>query len=124
MNAARIVWERIHQAMGEEDPEWEFYGVRSPNGPLWFVIRDGDELAAVTRNEARSACWDSPFDYAGHALLYVPRNLPEPNSDEHTRAVVEVSLPLIEASGGRSRVLRNDSGAEVVVGPAPGRIPG
>jgi len=24
------------------------------HGPLWFVIRDGDELAAVTRNEARA----------------------------------------------------------------------
>lgn len=25
------------------------------HGPLWFVVRDGDELAAVTRNEARAA---------------------------------------------------------------------
>jgi ATP-dependent DNA helicase DinG len=55
--------------------------------------------------EARTACWDSPFDYARHALLYVPRELPEPNSPEHTRAVVDVALPVIRASGGRAFLL-------------------
>ena len=54
---------------------------------------------------ARSACWDSPFDYAHHALLYVPRELPEPNSAEHTQAVVSVALPAIRASGGRAFML-------------------
>jgi ATP-dependent DNA helicase DinG len=56
-------------------------------------------------DEARTACWDSPFDYAGHALLYVPREVPEPNSPEHTRAVVDVALPVIRASGGRAFLL-------------------
>ena len=55
--------------------------------------------------DARTACWDSPFDYAGHALLYVPRELPDPNSDWHTRAVVGASLPLIQASRGRAFML-------------------
>ena len=55
--------------------------------------------------EARTACWDSPFDYAAHALLYVPRELPEPNSPEHTRAVVECALPVIRASTGRAFLL-------------------
>src|SRR5258707_867280 len=39
-------------------------------------------------DDARTACWDSPFDYASQALLYVPKKLPDPNSDEHTRAGV------------------------------------
>ena len=56
-------------------------------------------------DDARTACWDSPFDYAGHALLYVPRELPEPNSPDHTRAVVERALPVIRASGGRAFLL-------------------
>jgi len=56
-------------------------------------------------DEARTACWDSPFDYAGQALLYVPKDLPDPNSPEHTRAVVAASLPLIRASGGRAFLL-------------------
>ncbi|MBI4291536.1 MAG: ATP-dependent DNA helicase [Betaproteobacteria bacterium] len=54
---------------------------------------------------ARTACWQSPFDYANHALLYVPRGLPEPNSVEHTRAVVESVLPVVRASGGRAFLL-------------------
>jgi len=54
---------------------------------------------------ARTACWDSPFDYAGHALLYIPHGVPEPNSAEHTRAVVDAALPVIRASGGRAFVL-------------------
>jgi ATP-dependent DNA helicase DinG len=55
--------------------------------------------------QARTACWDSPFDYAGHALLYVPRQLPDPNSAEHTHAVVAAALPVIKAGGGRAFLL-------------------
>ena len=56
-------------------------------------------------HDARTACWGSPFDYASQALLYVPKNLPDPNSEEHTRAVVASSLPVIRASGGRAFIL-------------------
>src|SRR5439155_364691 len=56
-------------------------------------------------DKARTACWDSPFDYAAQALLYVPKKLPDPNSDEHTRAVVAASLPVIRASGGSAFLL-------------------
>ena len=54
---------------------------------------------------AQTACWDSPFDYARNALLCVPRNLPDPNSAEHTRAVVAAAYPAIRASGGRAFLL-------------------
>jgi len=56
-------------------------------------------------DKARTACWDSPFDYPSQALLYVPKKLPDPNSDEHTRAVVAASLPVIQASGGSAFLL-------------------
>jgi ATP-dependent DNA helicase DinG len=56
-------------------------------------------------HDARTACWGSPFDYALQALLYIPKNLPDPNSEEHTRAVVAASLPVIRASGGRAFLL-------------------
>jgi ATP-dependent DNA helicase DinG len=52
--------------------------------------------------KAKTACWDSPFNYAEQALLYVPPNLPEPNSEGYTEAVVQAALPLIEASKGRA----------------------
>jgi len=55
--------------------------------------------------EARTECWDSPFDFQKQALLYVPKGLPEPNSDGYTEAVIQAALPLIEASQGRAFLL-------------------
>ncbi len=52
-----------------------------------------------------TGCWDSPFDYETQALLYVPRDLPAPNSREHTEAVVNAALPVLRASGGRAFLL-------------------
>ncbi|HXF65650.1 MAG TPA: ATP-dependent DNA helicase [Burkholderiales bacterium] len=54
---------------------------------------------------ARTASWDSPYDFATQALLYVPEELPEPNTPEHTRAVVDAALPVIEAAGGGAFLL-------------------
>jgi ATP-dependent DNA helicase DinG len=55
--------------------------------------------------DAATGCWESPFDYARQALLYVPRELPPPNSFEHTDAAVAAALPVIAASGGRAFLL-------------------
>ncbi|MGC2459093.1 MAG: ATP-dependent DNA helicase [Gallionellaceae bacterium] len=55
--------------------------------------------------QARTACWDSPFNYPEQALLYVPLQMPEPNSPGYTEAVVQAALPLIEASKGRAFLL-------------------
>jgi len=55
--------------------------------------------------KAQTACWDSPFNFAEHALLYVPTHLPEPNSEGYTEAVVQAALPLVEASKGRAFLL-------------------
>ena len=54
---------------------------------------------------AATGCWDSPFDYLSQGLLYVPRDLPPPNTREHTDAVVDVALPVLKASGGRAFLL-------------------
>jgi ATP-dependent DNA helicase DinG len=55
--------------------------------------------------DATTGYWESPFDYAQQGLLYLPRNLPPPNSFEHTEAVVAASLPVLKASGGRAFLL-------------------
>ena len=55
--------------------------------------------------DAATGCWDSPFDYQSQALLYLPPGLPEPNSFEHTDAVVAAALPVLRASGGRAFLL-------------------
>ena len=56
-------------------------------------------------SDAGTGCWESPFDYESQALLYVPRDLPAPNSREHTEAVVASVLPVLRASGGRAFLL-------------------
>jgi len=52
--------------------------------------------------EATTARWESPFDFERQALLYLPRDLPDPNTQGYTAAVVNAALPLIRAAGGRT----------------------
>ena len=61
--------------------------------------------SAMGLTGARTASWDSPFDYAKQALLYVPARIPDPNTPEHTDAVVAAALPVIEAAGGGAFLL-------------------
>ncbi|PIF12193.1 ATP-dependent DNA helicase [Janthinobacterium sp. 13] len=49
-----------------------------------------------------SHTWPSPFDYGEQGLLFVPQNLPQPNSLGYTDAVIDCALPIIEAAGGRT----------------------
>ncbi len=53
----------------------------------------------------KAQSWPSPFDYSRQGLLYVPENLPQPNSFEYTDAVIDAALPMIEAAGGRAFLL-------------------
>ena len=53
----------------------------------------------------KSKSWASPFDYATAGRTYVPRNLPPPNSPEHTKAVIAEALELVTLSGGRAFLL-------------------
>ena len=56
--------------------------------------------------DAKAASWDSPYDYAKHALLYVPEGLPEdPNRSDYTEAVIRAALPLLRANQGRAFLL-------------------
>ncbi|MGY8524271.1 ATP-dependent DNA helicase [Paracidovorax citrulli] len=61
--------------------------------------------AQLGLDKDRSLTLPSPFDYAAQGLLYVPRDLPAPQSPQFTDAVVEAALPLIEAAGGRTFLL-------------------
>ncbi|MGA7180622.1 MAG: ATP-dependent DNA helicase [Thiobacillaceae bacterium] len=62
-------------------------------------------LSRLGLEGAETLAVDSPFDYPRQGVLYVPENLPEPNRPEHTDAVVDAALPVIEASGGRTFLL-------------------
>ena len=71
----------------------------SVNGDFGYYCRQ----MGIT--DARAASWESPFDFAAQGRLYVPRGLPDPNTPEHTEAVIKAALPLIEAAGGRTFLL-------------------
>ncbi|MES2008850.1 MAG: ATP-dependent DNA helicase [Pseudomonadota bacterium] len=61
--------------------------------------------AQLGLDKDKSLTLPSPFDYATQGLLYVPRDLPAPQSPQFTDAVVQTALPLIEAAGGRAFLL-------------------
>lgn len=47
----------------------------------------------------------SPFDYETQAMLYLPLGIPEPSSPAYVEAVIEASVPLLEAAGGGAFLL-------------------
>lgn len=49
--------------------------------------------------EAETVCWGSPFDYQQNALLYVPTDIPDPNSAAYQEAICEAAWPAIRAAG-------------------------
>jgi ATP-dependent DNA helicase DinG len=55
--------------------------------------------------DAQTLALDSPFDYARQALLYLPRDLPEPNHPAWMQAMVDALAGLVEASRGRALLL-------------------
>jgi ATP-dependent DNA helicase DinG len=55
--------------------------------------------------EANTLSLDSPFDYPNQAILCVPRYLPEPSSWDMRAKLLEISIKLIAASGGRCFLL-------------------
>ena len=62
-------------------------------------------LAQMGLQEPRTLALPSPFDYATQGLMYLPKGLPAPNSPEHTQALIERVMPVLEASNGRAFLL-------------------
>jgi ATP-dependent DNA helicase DinG len=58
--------------------------------------------ASLGLYDARTASWDSPFDYPKQALFYHPRGLPAPNDPDFTDKIVDYVLPVLKASRGRA----------------------
>lgn len=65
-----------------------------------------EHLARQLGMEApRTLLEPSPFDFHNQALVYVPHDLPEPNTPAHVEAVVDAALPLLDAADGRAFLL-------------------
>lgn len=61
--------------------------------------------AQLGLENAETGLWDSTFDYARNALLYLPPGLPNPGSPDYTVAVIAATPPVLAASRGRAFVL-------------------
>ena len=55
--------------------------------------------------EAPTLRIDSPFDYESQSLLYLPKGLPQPAAPGFIPAMLDLSIPLIEASRGGAFLL-------------------
>jgi ATP-dependent DNA helicase DinG len=55
--------------------------------------------------DARTARWDSPFDYQRQALLFIPPGMPDPSQPEYGRRVVDLIDELVGISRGRAFLL-------------------
>jgi len=91
---------RMEQAYDTHPRSWIFTSATLAAGETFdlFTRRMGLE-------ESETLLLDTPFDYANQALLYLPPDLPEPNDERHTEAVVAAALPILRASRGRAFML-------------------
>ena len=62
-------------------------------------------LAELGIEGVQTARWDSPFDFARQALLYLPQQMPSPYDARFSERVAEAAWPLIKANGGRAFLL-------------------
>jgi ATP-dependent DNA helicase DinG len=54
---------------------------------------------------ARTAVWESPFDYAGRSLLYLPAHMPDRRAQDYPEAFDALVVDVVEASAGRAFIL-------------------
>ena len=82
------------------DAAWVFTSATlSVNGKFDHFIQQLGLKDADTLN------LDSPFDYANHALLWLPENLPEPREPRFVPELLEQVVPVLKASQGRAFML-------------------
>ena len=92
-----MIGEIMHKQMSGHPRSWIF------TSATLSVQKNFDHYCAeMGLEDAESASWESPFDYAQQAVLYVPGKMPEPNSYGYTEAVVKAAFPVVQASGGRA----------------------
>ena len=65
----------------------------------------GHFVDALGLRDARCERWESPFDFARQAALWVPRGIGEPGAPGHAARLVDAAWPLVVANGGRAFVL-------------------
>ena len=62
-------------------------------------------LERIGADNAATLKLDSPFDFANHSLLYLPKLKSQPNHPEYVTDILREVVPLIEAANGRTFLL-------------------
>ncbi len=62
-------------------------------------------MRMLSIEDASTARWESPFDYARQALLYLPSGLPDPGGADYWDCMIKAIVPVLELSKGRAFVL-------------------
>jgi len=91
----------------------EFGAYRANSDAAWLftsaTLAVGGDFSHFTRQlgleEAATLLLDSPFDYASHALMWLPADLPEPRDVQFVPRLLDIAVPLLEASQGRAFLL-------------------
>ena len=92
--------ERFAARMQQNPSAWVFLSATLSVGGEFQHYRE-----RLGVGEAEELLLGSPFDFARHALLYLPPRMPATDDPGYTRAVVAAARPVIEASGGRAFML-------------------
>jgi ATP-dependent DNA helicase DinG len=92
--------ERFAARMQQNPSAWVFLSATLSVGGEFAHYRERLGVA-----QAEELLLGSPFDFARHALLYLPPRMPATDDPGYTRAVVAAARPVIEASGGRAFML-------------------
>ncbi len=98
----------------------------APGPKAWVftsaTLAMGDRFEAFTEPlglaSARTLQVPSPFDYAYQAALFVPPDLPDPSSPDHSRALAAAIWPWVLTLGGRTLVLTTTLRAQDAIGGA------
>jgi ATP-dependent DNA helicase DinG len=91
----------------------EFGAYRDNSEARWLftsaTLAVGGDFSHFTRQlglqEADTLLLDSPFDYPNHAVMWLPSELPEPRDAEFVPRLLDIAVPLLEASQGRAFLL-------------------
>ncbi|OWQ93918.1 helicase [Roseateles aquatilis] len=92
--------EAMQEALASTPKAWVFTSA---------TLGEGEDLAWFTEpaglQGARTLRVGSPFDYATHARLYVPRHFPKPSEPDHGESVGWLGARLAAKLGGRTFIL-------------------
>jgi len=101
----------LREQMGRAPKAWIFTSA---------TLGDDEQLSWFTESagldDATTLRVGSPFDYAAHARLYVPRSFPKPNEPGHALAVARLSADCARTLGGRTFVLTTTLRALQLIG--------